>query len=271
MWWYPRETPRQYVDRYRRHLMRFALHGLLGLATTIAIAWGLAVFSELSISTASWTRLTRACDSRKGEPVGSLTAWRLLRTGSVRIWTLVLPARAVDEYALPYLGAPEHLVPGWARRAVLPWMTGDRPWPPSFLEGFEVNAHGWPFLALYSWHDKGQYPASGVWRINGGLAIPRAGKRFDARALPLLPIWSGLLIDTALFASLWALLVNGRQAIRRARRTRRGHCPRCDYDLGGELASGCPECGWNMMPPAASRVAATRTSTELMVHHPPAL
>lgn len=25
---------------------------------------------------------------------------------------------------------------------------------------------------------------------------------------------------------------------------RRGLCPRCRYDLGGGLASGCPECGW---------------------------
>lgn len=25
---------------------------------------------------------------------------------------------------------------------------------------------------------------------------------------------------------------------------RRGHCPRCQYDLIGDFAAGCPECGW---------------------------
>lgn len=28
------------------------------------------------------------------------------------------------------------------------------------------------------------------------------------------------------------------------KRERAGHCPNCDYDLRGELSSGCPECGW---------------------------
>jgi len=23
------------------------------------------------------------------------------------------------------------------------------------------------------------------------------------------------------------------------------YCPKCKYDLRGDLASGCPECGWN--------------------------
>ncbi|HZW05893.1 MAG TPA: hypothetical protein VFF65_02125 [Phycisphaerales bacterium] len=38
-----------------------------------------------------------------------------------------------------------------------------------------------------------------------------------------------------------------------ARRNRRGHCRRCDYDLAGvtPAASGrCPECGLNQMTPA---------------------
>jgi hypothetical protein len=25
----------------------------------------------------------------------------------------------------------------------------------------------------------------------------------------------------------------------------RGFCPQCEYDLRGQLAAGCPECGWN--------------------------
>ena len=32
---------------------------------------------------------------------------------------------------------------------------------------------------------------------------------------------------------------------REKRRMRRGLCPLCNYDLRGDLAAGCPECGWN--------------------------
>lgn len=30
----------------------------------------------------------------------------------------------------------------------------------------------------------------------------------------------------------------------RWRRIRRGHCPRCSYDLLADFSRGCPECGW---------------------------
>ncbi len=30
----------------------------------------------------------------------------------------------------------------------------------------------------------------------------------------------------------------------RASRSNHRYCPRCKYDLRGELFSGCPECGW---------------------------
>jgi len=29
----------------------------------------------------------------------------------------------------------------------------------------------------------------------------------------------------------------------------RQHCPRCGYDLRGDRARGCPECGWNRDKP----------------------
>ena len=32
---------------------------------------------------------------------------------------------------------------------------------------------------------------------------------------------------------------------RRRRRLASGECPKCGYDLRGDLEDGCPECGWN--------------------------
>ncbi len=65
---------------------------------------------------------------------------------------------------------------------------------------------------------------------------------------PYLPIWSGLIINALTHAAAWSALFLGLAQLfpsaRRARRTRRGLCPACAYDLRRELAAGCPECGW---------------------------
>ena len=40
--------------------------------------------------------------------------------------------------------------------------------------------------------------------------------------------------------------------IRRKMRGRRGHCPRCGYDMRGLNTPGCPECGWNRASDASA-------------------
>jgi hypothetical protein len=75
----------------------------------------------------------------------------------------------------------------------------------------------------------------GVW----DLTLP--GGRFTA-TLPLIPMWPGFLADSALFALLLASPWIVRAVIRR-RRTARGGCRYCGYDLAGALDRPCPECG----------------------------
>jgi hypothetical protein len=48
------------------------------------------------------------------------------------------------------------------------------------------------------------------------------------------------------------------------RRARRGLCPRCSYDVQGDWLSGCPECGWNRVPPSADRATALRSSVAVV-------
>lgn len=63
-------------------------------------------------------------------------------------------------------------------------------------------------------------------------------------AFPYAPIWTGLAINSVFFASLfWMVRLIGR-AFRQTRRFHRGHCPRCDYELGYDFRDGCSECGW---------------------------
>ncbi len=72
-------------------------------------------------------------------------------------------------------------------------------------------------------------------------------------AVPFLPLWPGLLLNSALYASLWFSLFAGIATLRRARRRSQGHCPHCNYDLRGlntAVQPRCPECGHPAPAPA---------------------
>lgn len=75
-----------------------------------------------------------------------------------------------------------------------------------------------------------------------------AGGPFSARVLPAAPIAVGFAANTAFWGAgayaLFALAVAGGRWGRGRTRRRAGRCPSCDYDLHGETAAGCPECGW---------------------------
>ena len=68
----------------------------------------------------------------------------------------------------------------------------------------------------------------------------RLGTQSYPRAVPLLPVWPGFLINTIFYAAvLW--LPFGPFAMRRLIRLKRGLCPKCAYPMGE--SSVCTECG----------------------------
>ena len=68
---------------------------------------------------------------------------------------------------------------------------------------------------------------------------PRCGKR-----LPVHLIWPGFAVNTVFYALILWLLIPGPFVLRRIIRRKRGRCPKCGYDLRGDLSGGCPECAW---------------------------
>ena len=79
-------------------------------------------------------------------------------------------------------------------------------------------------------------------------------ERAVSNTLPLVPIWSGLAVNSLAYGSIPFLIlvmfhrlsvVFQRLRYRTSHRRNRGHCPKCNYDLLADFTTGCPECGWN--------------------------
>lgn len=215
---------------------------ILGVVTTIAVAWGSTLLVDLSVNPdtsrraivleapgRSWIGATQ------DRPTASLViSYRQRMAGVNRV--------RADRFV------PEQLIPHW---------TGFYSEPPEFAHpGCDLvvemaDRRGWPLYALWSGPIR-DVRTSGVWVSSGpddgidvGLDPTKMFYGHQAgRELPLRPIWWGLVGNSAIFGVLWFPLLNWR-AVRTHRRRARGHCPHCAYDLRHDLAHGCPECGWN--------------------------
>lgn len=99
---------------------------------------------------------------------------------------------------------------------------------------------GWPLTSVVGWST---YDREGTYSTHGLVTIGTYPSR--RIWLPMLPVWPGIVANTALFGGLVFAAVRLTTAFRRHLHRRSGdYCPICGYDLCG-LADGsrCPECG----------------------------
>jgi hypothetical protein len=167
----------------------------------------------------------------------------------------------------PGSGNPAELIPYWASL--------DNPGPAVAAgsanhEHRIADARGWPMLALYSERDLTAAAANAPQVMNapavisgrtitgrsGGIVISRLTAvnalttpgTADPVPIPLRPIYTGLVINTLLYATIWyalyLTLTLPRRFFKEVTRLRRGQCIGCGYDLGYDFVQGCPECGW---------------------------
>jgi hypothetical protein len=221
---------------------RLAVCLVLGAVTTVAVAWSAVFISKGHML--SW--LWYYTDEQPSAPVGWVVEyWGWAGRSRAFMWNdlanYTAQAQAVrgdfDREAKDW-GVSLATLDAAARKAT----TGN--------EWVLEEKHGWPRAALWCALDN-QDP-SGRWI--GGLKWPNGWTPTsgpmgpDPVAVPLLPIWSGLFVDTFVFTTLWWLFFSVPPfllARRRRKRWRRiGHCPECGYDLEGGFRGGCPECGW---------------------------
>lgn len=206
----------------------------LGALATLFVAWGSATFAEFP------NRHERI----RFEPLSDREMWSLSLSRTVGGWryTSVVMPRALRYEAEP----PGPEPPGWAA------LPEPDPTNSVFNPFFEIaEGRGWPrpaFMYRFSnTEGTSKHPAGPV---RGGFELQpnSTGAWYDPWVLPYRPIWSGLLIDTAVFTVLWMLVFLVPIALVRRRRRRRGACVACGYDLAGTTGDRCPECGATIDP-----------------------
>ncbi len=220
---------------------RLAVCLVLGAVTTVAVAWGFALRGPNSRSKPTQV----AYGPIKSEGGKSITPnERIWNGGRIR----TLPAAAMSTtpgYRSKYVqDRPfESFSHGWGLDYDAFRARADRPDTVWVIE----HAYGWPMPALWFVSEQLKSKTAHI----GGIKLPKRwiGNRgkynaFETRALPWRPVWAGFGLNTLFFGSIFAPLVFGSSIWRERRRRGCGRCPKCSYDLLGDLDAGCPECGW---------------------------
>ncbi|MCB9841963.1 MAG: hypothetical protein H6812_01765 [Phycisphaeraceae bacterium] len=232
-------TPMRASSRRWKLARRVVLFLILGAIVNVGVAWGCAAWSHQDIDyvgLVKWYPPHWAYDSSAIEIIHEKKRTTGLGTSMwIGSWTKKTggyrkpTGEVIDETFWPHENYDE-----WGRG----WM--------------RFVVHGWPLISLrrevWQPHDDAPnasrfpVPVVEVGLLRTGIAIPTSDVGWThSRALPLTPIWIGFTLNTLLYAVVLYIPFVGLGAYKRHRRTRRGLCPACAYDLAGLTA--CPECG----------------------------
>jgi len=222
----------------RRHIFRISLVMLLGVVTSVAVAWGCA-----------WRVQDNQLDYAASTNAGNYATAPAPIIGQ-RQETIIEDAGEsfglIESRYFGYMILEDFMwddtLPGWEQvpirtRADVPWWSSSIAGSQDYVSRYQFAA-GWPFAACRSY---------GHWYFQEGNQISLAVKLRRTNGtivLPYGPIWPGLLANTAIYGSAWWALLFGPGMFIRWRRRRAGRCVKCGYDLRGlSPGSECPECG----------------------------
>lgn len=232
----------------RRWAVKVGAILVLGAVTTVVVAWGFAVTTNLMASTHEPGFLGYATQKFHDEYGQMVIANE--GAGTVLVFSSV---ERLDGVAFHYEEATIRLEDGEQQLTTVPaWALPARCLPAeghSAALGYAI-AHGFPAPALAAYfHDPAndwKYNSGGSFEVAGMSAIvvgEAPNNLSPPRSLPIRPIFPGFLIDSVFFGAIWAVIVFGLAVARRATRRKRGRCPSCGYDIRGLPEPRCPECG----------------------------
>ncbi|MFI4916569.1 MAG: hypothetical protein ACIAS6_08705 [Phycisphaerales bacterium JB060] len=265
-----------------RTIRRCLLCAILGLVTSVLVAWGAVVHVKLRPQGMSHMQTGVAVVDGVIQRVQrhrrfglAAERWQLVDTANLTFGADIWPEAAREIEAI---GGAAYDAQVWASAAAntpptpMPTITGrlddlaasGPPEPvPDIADvrtSLTFNDFGWPLPALRSVtrYDSfasqagspGMPPGMGNrYEVRHAIAIPwhRKGNAAinttpDPLNLPLKPL-PGLAINTIAFAVLWGMILYAPGATRRASRRALNRCTACGYALKGQPGPGCPECG----------------------------
>lgn len=219
-------------------LLKFAGVCVLGIATTVTIAW-----------IAAYPINLRAAPSLSAQRASETANYFSPHTGE--LWQCIvidlagmteISARRVDDH-MPMAELhmhPAH-VPAWSTMRS-GHADGAIPIGRVYIE----HGVGWPLRTLAMRHWSDDFPRQ--WECDG-LRLPEELRRFNqAGFLPARFIWPGAGVSVAMFSWAWFCMFMIPGMVRRAIRRTRGLCPGCGYDPSGLREPRCPECGRRLPP-----------------------
>lgn len=153
---------------------------------------------------------------------------------------------------------------GWTEcPTVVPWCSRESRSTSYFCE----HGSGWPFRAFWyamvPTHRPSESPriVQGVLVDGGQRAGGFAVDTFRLRAIPLAPLWWGLLGNTCVYAGVILVVGMARGAAKRGVWRARGRCAGCGYSRAGLGDARCPECGaWAAQLTSPARRCCRRSS-----------
>ncbi|MEK6700694.1 MAG: hypothetical protein AABZ53_00380 [Planctomycetota bacterium] len=228
----------------QRRTARLAiLCALLGGLTTVAVAWVLTLdlcvgMAPMRFAIAGSTWNGREIDVARRDALGEVA--------------LAAEPIGAAHMSVEQTVVLDDVVPSWARHELLGWTGGEEGAGPPEGAARAMLVTGWPFLSM--WVSFDQQPSAGYWwyKARNGIRLAPAPANADFRALlsprervlPTRVAVGGFAMSTSFWAVVWAGLLLGPGAARRALRERRGRCTGCGYDRRGlEPGATCPECG----------------------------
>jgi hypothetical protein len=217
--------------------VRICIAAILAVVINVAIAWAASFQAFVGRPCQiSWVRRDPAAAEGNG--------W-------LRMDVCYAPAgRRVSAQAVPFSWystfedrgyfLPKDLVPPLMSKLVLPWVYGERAFPPdNEADQLQVFAFGFPFLSLYSTSD--QVKKIHVGTIPTRLHTPNL---LEPNGLPILINLPAFLLNTLFWFGLIYLPPSAWIWIRQRRRRKLNLCLACGYALAGVPANApCPECG----------------------------
>lgn len=220
----------------KRLLTRILICLILGTIINIAVAWGCAALLSTPpvVANSGWSwrhgagyyEMFASSDAFQSD-------WGLVDVTGTSFISRTKQIAAASEL--------ENDVPG----SVLQLLGfGNGNFPPDYYRMSSVRGFGWPFQSFArSTFERGTRAIHGGW-ASTGQSTQYTMEVSSKTSLPLYPMWSAFCANALIYAISLFLMIASYQAVKRWLRSRPGHCPKCNYDLRGDLSVGCPECGW---------------------------